>query len=59
MAFEFITTIISAIRQNQVENVMVTVTNQMSWWCNFLIIVIAAPIMEELLFRKFLIDRMG
>lgn len=55
----FITTIISAIRQNQVENVMVTVTDQMSWWCNFLIIVIAAPIMEELLFRKFLIDRMG
>lgn len=55
----FITTIIGLIKQSQVENVMVTVTNQMSWWCNFLIVVIAAPIMEELLFRKFLIDRMG
>ena len=55
----FITTIISAIRQNQVENVMATLTGQMSLWCNFLRVVIAAPIMEELLFRKFLIDRMG
>lgn len=55
----FITTIISVIKQSQVENVMTTITGQMSWWCNFIIIVIAAPIMEELLFRKFLIDRMS
>ena len=53
----FITAIIGAIKQSEVENVMATLTGQISLWCNFLIVVIAAPIMEELLFRKFLIDR--
>ena len=55
----FITTIIGIINQKEVENVMVNVTSQISLWCNFLIVVVAAPIMEELLFRKFLIDRMS
>ena len=55
----FITTIIGVIKRSEVENVMETLTGQISLWCNFLIVVIAAPIMEELLFRKFLIDRMS
>ncbi len=52
-----ITTIIGAIKQSEVENVMLNLTSQISPWTNLLIVVIAAPIMEELLFRKFIIDR--
>lgn len=51
------TTIIGFIKQSEVENVMVTLTGQINPLVNFLIVVIAAPIMEELLFRKFIIDR--
>ena len=53
----FITSIIGIIKQSEVENVMVNLTSQISPWVNFLIVVIAAPIMEELLFRKFIVDR--
>lgn len=53
----FITTIIGMLKQNEVDNVMQTLTSNISLWANFLIVVIAAPIMEELLFRKFIIDR--
>lgn len=53
----FTTTIIGAIKHSEVENVMANLTSQISPWVNFLIVVIAAPIMEELLFRKFIIDR--
>jgi membrane protease YdiL (CAAX protease family) len=52
-----ITTIIGAIKQGEVGNVMLDLTSQISPWVNFLIVVIAAPVMEELLFRKFIIDR--
>ena len=53
----FITTIIGMLKQNEVDNVMANLTGNLSLWANFLIVVIAAPIMEELLFRKFIIDR--
>lgn len=53
----FLTAIIGALRQSQVENVMVTVTGSISLPVNLFIVVICAPIMEELLFRKTLIDR--
>ena len=53
----YITEIIGFFKQDEVENVMVNLTGNISPWANFLIVVIAAPIMEELLFRKFLIDR--
>lgn len=52
-----ITTIIGFIKQSEVENVMLNLTGSISLWANFLIVVIAAPIMEELLFRKYIIDR--
>lgn len=52
-----ITTIIGFIKQNDVDNVVANLTGQLNPLVNFLILVIAAPIMEELLFRKFIIDR--
>ena len=52
-----LTSIISLIKQNPVQNVMMNVTGNISPAVNFFIIVICAPIMEELLFRKALIDR--
>lgn len=52
-----LTTIIGALKQSQVENVMVNVTSSISLPVNLFIVVICAPIMEELLFRKTLIDR--
>ncbi len=51
------TTIIGSFSQNEVENVMLTVTGSINPLVNFIVIVICAPIMEELLFRKILIDR--
>lgn len=54
-----ITAIIGAIKQSEVENVMASLTSQISPWVNFLVVVIAAPVMEELLFRKFIIDRIS
>lgn len=49
--------IIGAILQNQVDNVMLSVTSSISLPVNVFVVVICAPIMEELLFRKTLIDR--
>ena len=57
MVGTYITEIIGFFKQDEVENVMVNLTGNVSPWANFLIVVIAAPIMEELLFRKVLIDR--
>ncbi len=52
-----ITTIIGFFKQNDVDNVVANLTGQLNPLVNFLILVIVAPIMEELLFRKFIIDR--
>lgn len=52
-----ITAVISVIKQSPVENVMLNVTSNINPAVNFFVIVICAPIMEELLFRKSVIDR--
>ncbi len=53
----FVTYIIGIFKQGQVSNVMAEVTSSISLGANFFIAVICAPIMEELLFRKALMDR--
>lgn len=52
-----ITFIIGIIKQNPVDNVMVDLIGSIHPAVNFLIVVICAPIMEELLFRKMIVDR--
>lgn len=52
-----LTGIIGALKQGQVENVMVNLTTSISLPVNLFVVVFCAPIMEELLFRKTLIDR--
>ena len=52
-----LTAIIAAIKQSPVQHVMTAVTSGISPATNFLVMVICAPIMEELLFRKAIIDR--
>lgn len=53
----FLTGIIGAIRGTEVQNVLVNVVNETSLWFNFIFMVICAPIMEELIFRKLVVDR--
>lgn len=52
-----LTFIVGLLMQNRVENVMLTVTGSVNVWVNLFVIVICAPIMEELLFRKTIVDR--
>ncbi len=52
-----ITSIIGAINQKPVDNVVMSTTSIIHPAATFLIFVIGAPIMEELLFRKVLISR--
>uniref|UniRef100_UPI004055D042 CPBP family intramembrane glutamic endopeptidase n=1 Tax=Acetatifactor sp. TaxID=1872090 RepID=UPI004055D042 len=52
-----ITAIIGIFKQGTVTNVMMELTGSINPIVNFLIVVICAPIMEELLFRKTLMDR--
>lgn len=52
-----ITGIIGAIRGSEVENVLVNVVGETSLWFNFVFMVICAPIMEEFIFRKLVVDR--
>lgn len=52
-----ITQIIGALKGSAVSNDLLEVVTTNNIWCNFLIVVICAPIAEELLFRKLLIDR--
>ena len=54
-----LTTILSLITKNPASNTVLEVTGEINPVANFLIIVVIAPIMEELLFRKFLIDRIS
>lgn len=55
----FVTGIIAAMKQGEVENVLATVTSNISPATNFLLIVLCAPIFEELLFRKAIISRIS
>ena len=52
-----ITTIVGIFKQSPVDNVMLEVIGSINPLVNFFIVVICAPIMEELLFRKMIIDR--
>ena len=52
-----ITTLIGGAIQNDVANPVQELINSTNIWFNILVISILAPICEEILFRKFLIDR--
>lgn len=54
-----ITSVIGIFKQAPVDNPLVSVVGMINPFVNFLFIVIVAPIMEELLFRKVLIDRIA
>lgn len=51
------TTIIGILKQSEVQNTILDMTTGMSPALTFVVMVIAAPIMEEYIFRKLLIDR--
>lgn len=53
----FLTQTIGLIKGSPVTNSLLEVATSSNLWVNFLIMVICAPIAEELLFRKLLIDR--
>lgn len=52
-----VTSVISIFKQSQVDNVMVNLVGQLHPVVTILVTVVCAPIAEELLFRKLLIDR--
>ena len=52
-----ITTVVGIIKQSPVQNVLAELTGSINPLTTFFIIVVCAPVMEELLFRKFLISR--
>ncbi len=52
-----VTSIVGVLKQGQVQNTIVDITMSISPLTSFLFMVIAAPIMEEYIFRKLLIDR--
>ena len=52
-----ITVIISLIKGGAVQNVVMQMTNETSLWLIILYMVICAPIMEEYIFRKLIVDR--
>ena len=52
-----ITTVIGMLKQGSVDNVMLELTGSIHPAVNFFIVVLCAPIMEELLFRKTLLSR--
>lgn len=53
----FLTQTIGLIKGSPVTNSILEIATSSNLWVNFLIMVICAPIAEELLFRKLLIDR--
>ena len=53
----FITTFLSGAMQNEIANPVQQLINSTNIWINIIILTIIAPIFEEILFRKFLIDR--
>jgi membrane protease YdiL (CAAX protease family) len=52
-----LTAIIGFLKGSSVSNDLLTIATSNSIWANFLIMVLFAPVAEELLFRKLLIDR--
>jgi membrane protease YdiL (CAAX protease family) len=52
-----LTTVIGLLKGSSVSNDLLTIATSNSIWANFLIMVLFAPVAEELLFRKLLIDR--
>ena len=53
----FITQIISVFKGSPVTNEMLDLSTSTSLWINIIIMVLLAPIYEEMIFRKLLIDR--
>lgn len=51
------TTVISILKKGSVTNVMATITGSIHPVANLFIIVLCAPLVEEILFRKILVDR--
>lgn len=54
---QIITIIISHLKGGAVQNVVAQMTNETSLWVIILYMVICAPIMEEYIFRKLIVDR--
>lgn len=52
-----VTEIIGLVKGDPVQNVIVDIVEEQSVWTSILIMVILAPVFEELLYRKILIDR--
>ena len=52
-----VTQVISSLKGSPVSNNILEIATTNNMWCNFFIMVICAPIAEEILFRKLLIDR--
>ncbi|MCI8799927.1 MAG: CPBP family intramembrane metalloprotease [Lachnospiraceae bacterium] len=52
-----ITTIIGILKGSAVDNVISDIATSTSMWLVFLVMVICAPIMEEYIFRKLIVDR--
>lgn len=52
-----VTSVVGLLKQGSVTNVLGEVAGSVSLEVNFLVIVVGAPIVEELLFRKLLVDR--
>ena len=48
----YLASVIAIVKQGKVNNVITQVATGNDWWMNVLIMVICAPIAEELLFRK-------
>ncbi|MBQ1171067.1 MAG: CPBP family intramembrane metalloprotease [Lachnospiraceae bacterium] len=53
----YLATVISMVKQGQVQNSIIEIATSNELWMNALVMVICAPIAEELLFRKLIIDR--
>ena len=49
--------VIAVFKQGQVQNSIVQIAGSNEIWMNILVMVICAPVFEELLFRKLIIDR--
>lgn len=54
-----VTNVIGAIRGTQVQNSVMNVMSSNTIWVNIVIVGICAPIFEEIMFRKLLIDRVA
>ncbi len=55
----YLMTVVSSIRGEAIENPIATAITGSSMWINVAVTVVIAPIVEELIFRKLLIDRLG